>query len=69
MQKFLNDNPEARSKQQKKRCENPEEIKKMSERVKKHHQENPNMRYEILDKKGLNKPFDVFTNDGTFIVL
>ena len=38
-----------------------------SERMKKHLQENPNMRYEILDTKGLNKPFDVFTNDGTFI--
>ena len=46
---------------------NLEAREKASERMKKHLQENPNMRYEILDTKGLNKPFDVFTNDGTFI--
>jgi len=28
---------------------------------------NPDHKYKLLDIKGKNKPFDVFTNDGTFI--
>ena len=69
-QKKRFENPEARrvhGDTQKKRFENPDARRAHGDKMKKHHQENPNMRYEILDKKGLNKPFDVFTNDGTFI--
>ena len=67
--KRFKDNPEARQKcseAQKKRFENPEEIKKNSERMKKYY-ENPEAIKKILDTKGQNKPFDVFTKDGTFI--
>ena len=69
-QKERFENPEERQKHsesQKKRFKNPEEIQKMSEAHKKHHAENPNARRKTLDRKGQNKPFDVFTADGTFI--
>jgi hypothetical protein len=64
------ENPEYRKKcsdAQKKRFENEEELQKNSERIKKYHKENPEYRKHRLDKLGKNKPFDIFTTDGTFI--
>ena len=46
--------------------DNPEAGKEYGERMKKYF-ENPEAIQKILDKKGQNKPFDVFTKDGTFI--
>lgn len=66
----LEENPEIRQKiseAQQKRFENPEERKKMSEVKKKFNKENPENKKKRLDKLGQNKPFDVFTIDGTFI--
>jgi hypothetical protein len=63
------ENPEARekcSKSQKKRFENPEEIEKMSEIKKKHYENNPDARRKA-STRGQNKPFDVFTIDGTYV--
>ena len=70
MKKHYKDNPYARQKcseSQKKRFENPEEIKKNSERLKNYYEDNPEARRKLSDGKGKNKPFDVFTLDGTFI--
>ena len=64
------ENPEAIQKcseAQKKRFKNPEEIKKSSEARKKYLENNPDERRKLLDRKGKNKPFDVFTLDGIFI--
>ena len=63
------ENPEAIekcSKAQKKRFENPEARQQLSESQKKRF-ENPDTRKKTSDGKGKNKPFDVFTLDGTFI--
>jgi hypothetical protein len=46
--------------------ENPTAGKEQSERMKKYF-ENPLTRQNILDIKGKNKPFDIFSSDGTFI--
>jgi len=71
LKKHYEDNPKARqqmSEIKKKHYEdNPETAKEHSERMKKHYEDNPKARQQILDKKGQNKPFDVFTKDGTFI--
>jgi hypothetical protein len=64
------DHPEARQKNseaQKKRFENLEARQQMSKIKKQYHKDNPDARQKILDKKGQNKPFDVFTKDGIFI--
>ena len=53
MKKYYQDNPEAKQ--------------RMSEIKKKHYQENAEAKQKISDIKGQNKPFDVFTTDGTFI--
>ena len=69
-QKKRFENPEEiikNSERLKKYYENPEAIQKNSEAVKKYYQENPDAINKILDAKGQNKPFDVFTVDGTFI--
>lgn len=67
---FNQKNPEARIEYGKKRKkfykENPEARKKCSERMKKL-LENPEEKIKFLDAKGKNKPFDVFTVDGTFV--
>jgi len=70
MKKYYDDNPFARQKiseAQQKRFENPEERKKMSEVKQKFNKENPENRKKRLDKLGQNKPFDIFTIDGTII--
>ena len=67
--KRFKDNPEAgkeHGERMKKYYENPEARKEYGERMKKYY-ENPEARQKILDKKGKNKQFDVFTIDGTFI--
>jgi len=46
---------------------NPEAREKASERAKKMHEDNPEMKKKRADTLGENKPFDVFTTDGTFI--
>jgi hypothetical protein len=68
--KYYEEHPGARQKcgeAQKKRYENPEEIKKNSERMKKYYENNPDARRKLSYGKGKNKPFDVFTADGTYI--
>ena len=54
------------SERKRQQFENPEARQKCSEAQKKRF-ENPEARQKILDTKGQNKPFDVFTKDGTFI--
>jgi hypothetical protein len=64
------ESPEARekcSKSQIKRFENSEARKDHSEAVKKYYEKNTDARQKLSDGKGYNKPFDVFTTDGTFI--
>ena len=67
--KYYEDNPEAgkeHSEKMKKYYENPEAIQRNKDAQKKRF-ENPEEKKKILDSKGQNKPFDVFTKDGTFI--
>ena len=63
--------PESRQKHsisQKKRHEdNPNERKEHSEKIKENYLNNPDLRLKILDARGKNKPFDIYTVDGTFI--
>ena len=65
------DNPELRvkiSESVKQRfIDNPEIRKKMSEIKKQLHIDNPEAIYKTLDARGCNKPFDIFTKDGTFV--
>jgi hypothetical protein len=69
MKKYY-ENPEARQKiseSQKKYYEdNPELRQKVGERMKKYY-ENPEAIQKMLDKKGKNRPFDIFTSNGTFV--
>ena len=46
---------------------NPEARQQASERTKNHYKDNPETRKKILDTKGQNKPFDIFTIEGTFV--
>jgi hypothetical protein len=46
---------------------NPDIRQKNSEKRKQYHKDNPEFIKKMLDIKGKNKPFDVFTIDGTFI--
>jgi hypothetical protein len=76
-QKKRFENPDAgkqHSEKLKKYFENPDARKKNSEAQKKYYEENPDARQKnseaqkkVSDRKGKNKPFDVFTIDGTFI--
>jgi len=45
----------------------PEVKQKNSEKRKQYHKDNPGFIKKMLDIKGKNKPFDVFTTDGTFV--
>ena len=66
--KYYEEHPGARQKcgeAQKKRYENPEEIKKNSERMKKYYENNPDARRKA--SKVQPKPFDVFTTNGSYI--
>jgi hypothetical protein len=69
--KYYEENPEAgkeHSEKMKKRFEeNPNLGKEQGERLKKKYETNPEARQKLSDGKGKNKPFDVFTIDGTFI--
>ena len=70
MKKYYQENPNA-GKEQSERSkkyyqENPNAGKEQSERMKKYF-ENPVTRQKILDIKGKNNPFDIFSKDGTFI--
>jgi transketolase len=69
--KYFEENPEAGKKHgeriRKHYEENPEERKEISERVKNYYKKNPEIKKKILDGKGRNKPFDIFTKDGIFI--
>jgi hypothetical protein len=47
--------------------DNPEAGKKHGKKMEKYYQDNPHARQKLSDGKGKNKPFDVFTIDGTFI--
>jgi len=71
MKQYFIDNPEAGKEYGEKMkqyyIDNPEELQKMSERTKQCHIDNPALKYKMLDKRGCNKLFDVFTTDGTFI--
>jgi transketolase len=70
VKEYYEKNPEAReqaSERTKKRFESPEARKDHSEALKKHYENNPEARKKILDTKGQNKPFDVYTIDGTFV--
>jgi polyhydroxyalkanoate synthesis regulator phasin len=70
IKKFFEENPTAgkiNSERQKKYYkDNPIAIEKQSENSKKQF-ENPEARRKLSDGKGQNKPFDVFTIDGTLI--
>ena len=62
-------NPEAIKKcseAQKKRFENPEAREQMSKIKKQHYENNPDARRKA-STRGQNKPFDVFTIDGTYV--
>jgi len=67
---YFKNNPDAgkkHSERLKKYYENPEALKESSERMKKYYENNPDARRKLSDGKGKNKPFDVFTSDGTYI--
>ena len=67
---YFEDNPNAgkeHSERLKKYYENHEAIQKNRDVLKKHYKDNPDARRKLLDGKGKNKPFDIFTIDGTFI--
>ena len=66
---YFIDNPEAGRKHgeiMKKAYEKPGAREKHSEAQKKRF-ENPEEKQKFLDARGKNKPFDVFTKDGTFV--
>ena len=69
--KYNREHPEARIERGKQKIkynqEHPEVSEKQSERMKQYYRENESARREMQDAKGNNKPFDVFTVDGTFI--
>ena len=68
--KYFEDNPDAgkeHSERLKKYYENPEARQKNCESIKKYYENNPDARRKLLDGKGKNKLFDVFTADGTYI--
>jgi len=68
--KYFEDNPDAgkeHSERLKKYYENPEAIQKNRDAMIKHYKDNPEARRKLSDGKGKNKPFDIFTTEGTFI--
>ena len=70
MKTYYKNNPEARQKiseTTKKQFESPEARQQASERTKNYYENNPDARQKLLDARGKNKPFDVFTKDGTFV--
>ena len=71
LKKYFEDNPDAgkeHSDRLKKYFEDPEARQKNSDSVKNYYENNPTTaRQKLSDGKGKNKPFDVFTYDGTYI--
>jgi hypothetical protein len=69
--KYFEENPEAgkeHSDRMKKYYEeNPETRNEHGAKMKKYYEENPEARRRMSEIKGKNKPFDIFTTDGTFI--
>jgi hypothetical protein len=73
--KYFKDNPDAREQlgqklseiKKKHYKENPETRQQTSDAMIKYNKENPDFKKKRLDTTGKNKPFDVFTADGTFI--
>ena len=70
LKKYYEDNPEARELQRensKKQWDSQVARQQMSEIKKKFYDEVPDARRRISDGQGKNKPFDIFTKDGTFV--
>ena len=68
--KHFEDNPDAgkkHSERLKKYYENPEAIQKNRDALTNYYKDNPDARRKLSDGKGKNKPFDIFTKDGTFV--
>jgi hypothetical protein len=69
--KYYEEHPEVRKEhgeRMKKRYEeNPNLGKEHGERLKKYYENNPEAKRKAIDGQGKNKPFDVFTINGTFI--
>jgi len=68
--KYFENNPDAgkeHSERLKKNYENPEAIQKNRDAAMKHYKDDPYARRKLSDGKGKNKPFDIFTMEGTFI--
>jgi hypothetical protein len=68
--KWFEDNPELRkehSERMKKIFEDNPKLRKEHSELMKKCWENPELKKKQLDTKGHNKPFDVFTTEGTFI--
>jgi hypothetical protein len=67
---YFVDNPAAGKEQSEKKkqyfVDNPAAGKEHSEKIKEYYSNPENKKY-ILDKKGFNKPFDIFKIDGTFV--
>ena len=70
IRRHYENNPEARQKlseAQIARFENPEARQKMSEARIAYFENNPDAKRKMLDGRGQNKPFDIFTKEGAFI--
>jgi hypothetical protein len=68
IKKYYEDNPDARSEIKKKYFEeHPNAGRENSERMKKYYEDNPDARQKFQDARGKNRPFDVFSLDGTLI--
>jgi hypothetical protein len=71
LKKYYKEVPDAKQKnseaQKKYYKDNPEARQQHSEIKKKYYENNPDARRKLSDRKGKNKPFDVFRADGTYI--
>jgi len=71
LKKYYKEVPDAKQKiseaQKKYYKDNPEARQQISESLKKYYENNPDARRKLSDRKGKNKPFDVFRADGTYI--
>ena len=47
--------------------ENPDTKQKNGEKRKQYYKDNPEAKRNLSDGKGKNKPFDIFTIEGTFV--
>ena len=71
MKKYYQEHPEAKEQigimKKKYYEEHPEEKEKLSIIHKKYYENNTEAKRKLSDGKGKNKPFDIFTLDGTFV--